>query len=150
MSLPRKFLNRPSSDRLLVLEALAWLIWARLLVWVVPFRRIARKLGGHMSETSLEDLSVTDDQTALRISWAVEMSAHYFPLSLVCLPQAMSAKWMLRRRRVPNTLYLGIRSDPKKPGHMLAHAWLRCGPRVLTGRQNLQGYTIISTFGDLP
>ena len=150
MSLLRKFLNRSSSDRLLVLEAVAWLIWARLLVWVIPFRWIARRLGRHMSETSLDDLSASNDQTALRISWAVEMVAHYFPLPLVCLPQAMAAKWMLRRRRVPNTLYLGVHSDPKKPGHMLAHAWLRCGPRVLTGRQNLQSYTVVGIFGDLP
>ena len=37
---------------------------------------------------------------------------------------------MLRRRRVPSTLYLGVRRSG--PG-LSAHAWLRSGPAIVTG-----------------
>ena len=145
----RKFLRRPPADRRLLMEALTWLVWARLLVWMPPFRWISPRLGRHMAETP-EELDDAGHAAALKMSWAVESVAHHVPLGFVCLPQAMAAKWMLRRRHLSNTLYLGVRQDPQKPGRLQAHAWLRCGPRILTGGQGRQSYTVVATFGDLP
>jgi hypothetical protein len=50
----------------------------------------------------------------------------------VCLPQALAAKWCLRRRGVPTTLHIGVlrRQDD---GGIGAHAWLMCGDVVVTG-----------------
>jgi len=36
----------------------------------------------------------------LRVAWAVQAVVRHVPLGFVCLPQAMAAKWMLRRRRL--------------------------------------------------
>jgi hypothetical protein len=140
-----KFLRRTTSDRWLLLEALALLCWARFLVRVVPFRRIAPHLGRPMTE-SPAGVTEAERRVAWRIAWAVQAVVRHVPLGFVCLPQAMAAKWMLRRRRLPSTLYLGLQrqEEPK----MTAHAWLRVGDRILTGRAESLDHTVIATFAE--
>jgi hypothetical protein len=67
-------------------------------------------------------------------------------LGFVCLPQAMAAKWMLRRRRTPSTLYLGLRREEKTS--LTAHAWLRAGDEIITGRAAIMEHQVIATFGE--
>jgi hypothetical protein len=32
------------------------------------------------------------------------------------------------------------------PQSLAAHAWLRCGPAIITGRLGYQRFTVVSTF----
>ena len=145
MGLIHKFLRRNVPDRLLLLEALVWLCWARLLLVTVPFRWVARGLGRRMAE-SPASMAESDRMIVQRISWAVQAVSLHAPLGFVCLPQAMAAKWMLRRRGLESTLYLGLRAGERAT--LSAHAWLRSGDRILTGRSESPGHQVIATFGD--
>ena len=97
-----------------------------------------------MSESDrVWDLSI--DSRAYRIGWAVRTMARRTPWNSNCLAQAIAAKRMLRRRRIACTLYLGLAKDAKD--ELAAHAWLRCGNRILTGGRSSQWqYTVVSTF----
>jgi hypothetical protein len=54
---------------------------------------------------------------------------------------------MLRRRRVAGTLYLGVQKD----GDLFtAHAWLRNGDLIVTGRNGYENYTPIARYGWRP
>ena len=129
----------------MLLEALAWLCWAKLLLLFVPFRWVAPRLGRAQAESPAAILP-PERALALRISWAVQSVAANLPLGFVCLPQAMAAKWMLRRRRIASTLYLGVaRPDEMK---FTAHAWLRVGDKILTGRGESFTHTTIATFAE--
>ncbi|MEN9573670.1 MAG: hypothetical protein RL514_1525 [Verrucomicrobiota bacterium] len=140
-----KFLRHDWAGRALLLEALVWLSWAKLLLLTVPFRWIAPRLGKSQTETAAT-LTETERQLALRVSWAVQSVAAHVPLGFVCLPQAMAAKWMLRRRRLASTLYLGVaRPDETK---FTAHAWLRAGDKILTGRAESLTHTTLASFGE--
>ena len=138
-------MGRSWTDRLLALEALGWLCWARLLLISVPFRWITPHLGRQMAETPLP-MNDRERPIAMRISWAVGAAERHAPIDLVCLPQAMAAKWMLRRRRLPSTLYLGLRGGEK--AGLTAHAWLRVGDKILTGRAEAKGHQVIASFSD--
>lgn len=129
----------------MILEALAWLCWSRLLLICAPFRWVAPHLGKQMAE-SPQHLSESGLAVAARVSWAVRTVAGQFPSSFVCLPQAMAAKWMLRRRRLSTTLYLGVRHG--KARNMTAHAWLRAGNLILTGRKGMARHSVVATFGE--
>ena len=135
----RKFLARSRSERLLLLEAAGWLAVSRLAVLLLPFRRIAPRLGQHMIESDFES---SDDALSRNIGWAVEAAARHVPWQAVCLPQAMAAKAMLRRRGIDCTLYLGVVTDEE----LKAHAWLRAGSRIITGREGFRSHTVVSTF----
>jgi len=78
---------------------------------------------------------------AREIQYAVESAARHLPWKPVCFPQAVAAQWMLRRRAVPSTLYLGI--DPAE-GYD-AHAWVRAGTVMVTGGPR-RGHTVVSSF----
>jgi hypothetical protein len=140
-----KFLRHDWAARALLLEALAWLCWAKLLLRLFPFRWIAPRLGRLQAE-SAPAVPQQERPRVQRISWAVQAVARHVPLGLVCLPQAMAAKWMLRRRRIASTLYLGVARPDEAT--LTAHAWLRAGDRILTGRAESRTHQTIATFAE--
>jgi hypothetical protein len=138
-----QFIRLTGSQRVLLMEAVAMLSGAGVLLRLLPFSRIARRLGAHMSETP-DAADQHASQRAREVRWAVELAARNLPWHPVCLPQAMAAKWMLRRRGVESTLYLGV--DPS--AGLYAHAWLRAGPVIVTGGPVGPGFTVVSSFAE--
>lgn len=142
---PAKWRYRNRTERMLLLEAFLLLGMARLGVLILPFRWLARSLGQHMQETDTQ-LPPADLPLARMVGAAVRSAANYTPWGSVCLPQAVAAKWMLKRRNIPGTLYLGVMKDETKPEKLAAHAWLRCGHIIITGAKGHRQYTVVSTF----
>ncbi|PKN04109.1 MAG: hypothetical protein CVU74_08570 [Deltaproteobacteria bacterium HGW-Deltaproteobacteria-9] len=142
---PAKWHRRNGTERMLLLEAFLLLGAARLGVLILPFRLLAKSLGHHMTEADAS-IQPADLQLARIIGWAVRSAANYTPWGSVCLPQAVAAKWMIKRRGIPGTLYLGVMKDETKPEKLAAHAWLRCGQIILTGAKGHRQYTVVSTF----
>ncbi len=141
----RKFCSRSSIQQRLFIEAWLWLGLSRLAILVIPFRWIAPFLGQTMVETLY---SAPASPLALQISWAVRAGSRYTPWESKCLAQAMAAKRMLKRRGLDSTLYLGLSKDGKNM--LSAHAWLRCGDRILTGGPIHRQFTQVAAFGDAP
>lgn len=142
---PAKWRRRNRTERMLILEAILLLGLARMGVLIMPFRWLAKSLGQHMQKDQTP-LLPADLKFARMIGWAVRSSANYTPWTSVCLPQAVAAKWMLKRHRIPGTLYLGVMKDEAKPEKLAAHAWVRCGQIILTGAKGHRQYTVVSTF----
>ena len=145
MSRLRKFLALPHADRACLVEAGFCLGLARLAILVLPFRRVAPVLGRQMAR-SPEETGGAPAELLDRISWAVAAASRHLPWDCLCLAQAMAGKAMLKRRGVPSTLYLGVAKDGE--ARLQAHAWLRCGERILTGRQGMARFTVIATFAE--
>ena len=149
MSLITKFRRRSWHERTLLGEALWFLIGARLLVLTVPFRRFALSLGLAQRETPIV-ITPEERAVAVEVSWAVQAIARHAPLDFVCLPQAIAAKWMLRRRHLASTLYLGVASGREKEEAMTAHAWLRVGSKIVTGEREAGAHAVLLTLADQP
>lgn len=82
-----------------------------------------------------------------RIGWAIRAVSGRTPWESKCLVQAITGKVMLRRKRIHNTLYLGVAKDGDNK--MQAHAWLRVGGQVLTGGGFVDNsYTVVAMFAD--
>jgi hypothetical protein len=144
-TIPAKWRRRGSEEKKLLLEAFFLLGIARFFVLTIPFRWLAKSLGAHWKETGNE-ISEYKLRQARLVGAAVRSSANYTPWESVCLPQAVAAKWMLRRLRIPGTVYLGVMKDEKIPEKLAAHAWLRCGPVIITGAKGHRQFTVVSTF----
>lgn len=140
-----KWRRRTRAERLLLIEAFFLLGVARLAVLLLPFRWLAVSLGEHMKETD-RSINPATLKTARLIGGAVRSAAGYTPWGSVCLPQATAAKWMLKRRHIASTLYLGVAKDDSSPRKLAAHAWVRSGPAILTGAEGHSRYTVVSTF----
>ena len=145
MSLLRRALRLPFADQRLLAEAVAGLVVAGALLRIWPFRRLAARMGTHMAESPGALDPATADEAA-RIRWAVEACARHLPWHPVCLPQAIAAQWMLRRRGIASTLYLGVR-----PGAQYdAHAWVRAGSLIVTGGPTHVGFAVVASFAHAP
>jgi hypothetical protein len=142
---PAKWRRRSRAERLLLLEAVVLLGVARLLLITIPFRWLAASLGKRMNE-SCARIAESDLQHARLVGQAVRSAANNTPWESVCLPQAVAGQWMLKRRRIPATLYLGVAKDEAKPERLAAHAWLRCGDVILTGNSGHRQFTVVATF----
>ncbi len=140
-----KWRRRTRAERLVLLEAFALLGIARLVVLVLPFKWLAVSLGRHMKETGTE-INSSDLCSARMVGQAVRSAVRYTPWESVCLPQAVAAQWMLKRRHVAATLYLGVAKDQTKQENLAAHAWLRCGSIILTGAEGHRQFTVVGTF----
>lgn len=127
-------------------EATAWLALARLAIVLLPFSALARRLGKHMSESTVDD----DDArrpSLRRIRWAIGAVSRRAPWRCLCLEQAVAAKMMLRVRGLASTLYLGVAREPGNAA-VQAHAWVRCGSYYVTGGETRDRYAVVSTFAE--
>ncbi len=136
--------------RLLAIEAVAWLLLARLALIFIPFPRLARRLGTFVPPNDARALQARGGGTrdaalfAEEIGWAVTRSARYVPFKAVCLPQAMAARVMLKRRGVSSVLHFGAGKGQDKP--LDAHAWLDAAGVEVTGYPVAKGFAEIGCF----
>jgi hypothetical protein len=143
----RRLLDSSWRDRALLAEAGICLAIARIAVLLLPFRLIAARLGAHMAETDVTNEPV-DVERGRRIGWAIGAVSRYAPWRTKCLEQALAAKAMLRVRRIPNTMYLGVAHGEHEQSPLGAHAWVRTGTLHVTGGARVEQYAVLSTFAD--
>ena len=130
MTLLASWLRLPSAQRALALEAAAWLTLAWVLVQHVPMRYWCR----HVEAAGDGSDGVGRQPLGRAVGRMVRRVARRLPFEALCLPQAMAAQWMLRRRGVSGRLWIGARRPA--PGQPLDyHAWLTVdGESVVGGR----------------
>jgi hypothetical protein len=141
----REFLRRLTqlswAEWSLLGETLVSLTKARIMVRVLPFPTLAKRLGEHMAETGAADDPAR--QACLNsLTWAVGALSRRLPWRCQCLEQALAAQMLLRRRNIPHTLYLGARLQQ---GQLEAHAWVRCGECLVTGHTS-EAFPVVSCF----
>ena len=114
----------------------------KLTILIVPFKRIAGRIGKVHAETSLEPLVSDGIQ---HVEQSIRRASRYTFHQSKCYDQALTGKLMLQRRGLASTLYFGLAKD--STNLLKAHAWVRCGNRIITGRAGAEGYTVIVCFG---
>ncbi|MBI2299905.1 MAG: lasso peptide biosynthesis B2 protein [Armatimonadetes bacterium] len=138
-----KLRGRSWSDRWLLLEAALWLGVMGLAVGRIPLRRLLARLRLAAAQEASREPAAPG---AERVGWAVRGAAARVPFQPTCLVSALAGAAMLRRRRMPATLTLGVAPGDGTPDPIQAHAWLRCGDQVLLGEAGAEGYTVIAQF----
>lgn len=161
-----KFFCISRVERRLFLEAVFWCAVARLAIRFIPFRHYAWLLGkpkGEVegmeesnknngdepgvpprSEEKEEEKAGAKKNSLKLIGHAVRRACRNVPWKTRCLVEAMAVKRMLHRKKIECTIYLGVAKENN--GRMSAHAWLKSGDTIITGKKNHQKYTVISYF----
>jgi hypothetical protein len=78
------------------------------------------------------------------VSWAVESVGARASMNVLCLPRALAAHAMLRRRGIASRLCLGVARDG---GELAAHAWVEIGKDKIVGGADADGFTRLAEFG---
>jgi hypothetical protein len=135
-----KFGELDGADQWLVLRAAAWLGIARLMLIVMPFRRLAERLASD-NKSSLVD---PDADFLKRTGYAVSVAASRVPWRADCFPQTIAARMILKNKGYPSTIHIGV--ERVGDNVLNGHAWLTCGETVVTGDYDLQRYTELHTL----
>lgn len=128
-------------DLLLFAEAYFLLLFWKMVTGLFPLRFYARFLGTHQKENARESI---EDYRIRPLEKAIVRAKRRIPFRIRCLAESIAAHRMLHHRNIPTTLYLGL---ARKNSHdIIAHAWLRCGEKILTGRRGSEKFTVVSFF----
>ncbi|MBO3699047.1 lasso peptide biosynthesis B2 protein [Roseivirga sp. E12] len=132
--------------RLLLLRVIILIGFGRLTVLMFPFKRIARWIGEEGKESS-SDISEKESERLVRLASAIFAVSKYTSWQSNCFAQALCAHWILKGMKVDHTTYFGV----KKEGtlSMKAHAWLRVGQVIITGKKGHKQFTILGRFAFL-
>jgi hypothetical protein len=120
----------------LLVEAALCLLAARAVLIFVPFPSLARHFGTFVPPSdprvALRRSGASAEHMAMarEIGWAVTTAARHVPVQAVCLPQALAARMMLKRRRVPSVIHFGA---AKGADALDTHAWLDAAGIEVTG-----------------
>jgi hypothetical protein len=125
--------------RVYLREAAIMLVLARLAVRFVPPARLFA--WANRPPRRAQRFAVDE---ANWISWAVEDFGGRAWMNALCLPRALAAHAMLRRRGIASRLCLGV---VREGGELSAHAWVEVGNDKLVGGAEADGFTRLAEYG---
>ncbi|WP_276134900.1 lasso peptide biosynthesis B2 protein [Polluticoccus soli] len=139
-----KYRRLSLQEKVLLTEVVLILLIAKLLILFVPFKKLAPYFGALNSE-GLGHITETDATTVAMVRKMIVVGATKVPWKSVCLDRALTAMIMLNRRRIPNTLCLGVRFNVGK-SKLDAHAWIRCNNEIFIGGARSKYYNVVAFF----
>jgi len=110
------------------MEAAFSLLLTRLIILFLPYKVLRKMLGRH---NAIAHPKQVDEDLIRLISYIINRTAPRMPIQCTCLPQALTGKYMLRRRGIPSTLYLGLGIHASQG--LMGHAWLKVNHLTVTG-----------------
>ena len=146
MSLLAAFLRLPRKQQAQALEAAAYLGLAGLLVHHVPMRWWRGQINAAVVGGTAPTRARGNERAVGRI---VRKVARRLPCGTACLPRAMAAQWMLRRRRVASRLLFGVRRVAGS-GENAYHAWLTVNGQPVIGGRTAAAFTPLPAVSAIP
>jgi len=132
---------RALGDWVRAAEAAFWLGVAAVALRTLPFRRLARLVGGAQP---VRRPFAARPEAAEAIGRAVAAAACRAPWPILCFEKGLAAHAMLRLRGRPSVLYYGGRMDASRG--LTAHVWVEVGGLGVVGAREAAGYAVLATF----
>lgn len=127
--------------RIYLREAAVMLLFARLAVRLVPSARLF-----DWADRPVRKMRRFAASDANWVAWAIENCATRPGMNDLCLPRALAAHAMLRRRGIASRLCLGV---ARSNDNITAHAWIEVGERKLVGGDEAGRFTQLAAFGSV-
>jgi hypothetical protein len=125
-----KFIRLPLKEKLLMGEAVFYLIWYSFLIYMVPFRWWESKIGKKMQSLNQEEMDQESLDLIRQVKRNVIRIRKYLGLGS-CFSISLTIKNMLEGNGIYTNLFLGLDKDIK--GQLVAHAWLSSGKFLIYG-----------------
>jgi hypothetical protein len=128
------------------METAAMLGAARILIVTGSERDLISRIGGTRAAVAPDGSGPPPAKNrgseGARIGAMLERVAPRTWWRSMCLEKALAGRWMLRRRGIPSTMYVGM---AKRGGNFIAHAWLVGEGRTVTGGST-ENYATLAAF----
>ena len=137
------FIRLEGEERSLFIQGCLISIKYSVITTLFPMRWYANKLGFKGNDSSYS-INENDLLIAKRVEKAVRRVQKYFPWKVKCFSAALTAKTLLKKNNIQSTIYLGVKRSSNDK--MMAHAWLRCGNIIVTGKEEMNNFTTLVFF----
>lgn len=142
----QKLFNLTLSDWLLLVQCVYFLARSKSKIKFQKFQQVAPTLG-EINTPVRKELSAFEYEAAEKIRLFTMRASRMVPWRSVCMDQAMTGVILLKKKRIPCTLYMGVRKKESGSG-LDAHAWVVCGDKIVLGGQKSQFYTVTASFSN--
>ncbi len=129
-------------EKLMTIQAVIVSAYYFKCIYKIPAKKLEERFGTRGVE-SPEKEDLENLKLAMHVGDRVARVTTKAPWETKCLCRAWTAQYLLKKRHVHSTMYLGIGKD--ETGKMVAHAWLRCGQVFVTGGDG-SDYTTVAKF----
>jgi Transglutaminase-like superfamily len=137
-----RFRRLPARARAYLIEAAVYLLLARLARKLLSFQQLTRLFERPAKRPEVEGAG--REQLRKEVQWAIDEACWFLPSALTCIPRALAAQMMLRRRQISATLYYGAATLPERG--LTAHVWLQDGAEGIVGHQTARDYHILARY----
>ncbi|MCP4177331.1 MAG: lasso peptide biosynthesis B2 protein [bacterium] len=139
--LVKSFIKIPLREKKTVIEVVLLLLYGRILL-LLPYKYMKQYFGNYSIESS--ESEILNPRELRKISRYIRHIGERLPWKCTCLVNAISAKIMLRRRKIPSTIFFGMAKD--SDDKIAAHAWVKCGDIYITGEHTEHEYKAVGHF----
>lgn len=110
-------------------------------------RYFGRASPASIGEAFNSDIVLDDRQIAKAwmVRLAIDRAVSFLPQDIVCLPQAMIARRMLRRRGIASVMFFGV-ADGTNAAAVDTHAWVVAGPVPVAGFPQRPRYRAFAAY----
>ena len=139
----QRFFRLDGAERSIFVLACIISLKHSIITAIFPMRWYANKLGVKGNETSY---SIDDNELIFvkRVEKTMRRAQKHLPFKIKCFSAALTAKTLLKRNNIKSTIYLGVKKSNNDK--MIAHAWLRCGSTIVTGKEEMNNFTPLVFF----
>ncbi|MBI2865194.1 MAG: lasso peptide biosynthesis B2 protein [Chloroflexi bacterium] len=162
-----RFRRFPAHRRPYLLEAMFYLLAARLALRVIPFRRLTRVFERPPRRPKAtwaererlrsdwptpytvhrDEITGAERERLLKgTAWLIDQAAWFLPCQMACFPRSIAAQVFLRRLGIGVTLCYGAATLPERG--LTAHVWLQDGSEVVVGHDVVRDYHVLAYYPD--
>lgn len=140
-----RFFALDGHSKLLFLKIVCLLAWYRAAILTTSLKTLASSLDHHHDEPSPARASDAQLEQAAHLGYLVAAAAAYTPWNSTCLVQVLTLQRLLAKEGIGGRFYLGVCRESDS-GELKAHAWLRCGERIVNGAGGHEQFAVVSTY----
>ena len=139
----QRFFRLDGAERSIFVLACLISIKHSIITTIFPMRWYTNKMGVKGNETPFS-IDENDLLFVKRVEKTMRRVQKYLPFKIKCFSAALTAKTLLKRNNIKSTIYLGVKKSNNEK--MIAHAWLRCGNIIVTGKEEMNNFSPLVFF----
>jgi Transglutaminase-like superfamily len=139
----KKYYKIDKKERIILNQTFFWLIYASVLVKVIPLKWFNSVLGEFKKVIEVE-VNKNQFQLIEVLKKNTRRLKKRLPWKVKCFEEAIAVKKVLEKHQIKSTIYLGVSKD--KNSKLIAHAWLKIGNDFITGKKGYENFTVVGFY----
>ncbi len=117
----KKYFSLPINEKLLFLELLYFSLISRLLIVLLPFKKLETFFGKKANTPTFWNTNNTIENEIRQIKKTLNRVKKIIPWRFQCFEQSLTTAFALKRRNIAYTMYFGVQ---RQQNNLNAHVWI--------------------------